>query len=129
MKKMVELAFLALTCIIPAGTVAWASSGAQPKTDASGTKMGNLSYETGEEELREAFDLVNVGQIAAIRVTKCSNCFFHGFISMGDIVTLERVDGHNFRVKGLKPGEVIITFTDKTNSTTKAKIKIKVVAK
>jgi hypothetical protein len=138
MKRIVEFACLALTCIILIGTVVRASPGAQSKIDASGTKMGNLSYETGEEELRyetgeeelrESFSQVPVGKTAIIKVTKCSNCFFEGFINMGDIVTLKRIDGHSFRVKGLKPGESVITFTDKTNSATKAKIKIKVLAK
>jgi hypothetical protein len=130
MKKMVNFAFLASAFVILAGTVVWAGSGAESNKGVSGTEVGNLSYETGEEELQAN---IKVGQTAIIKITKGSNCNFDPFISVdkhwGKSVQVTKIDSHTFKVKGLKPGNCVIDFTDKTQPKMKTRATVKVVAK
>jgi hypothetical protein len=126
MKRMAKFACLASATVMLAGTFVWADSRTVSNKGASGTAVQNLSYETGEEELRAN---IKVGQTATIKITKCSNCFFEGFINMGDIIQLKRIDSHTFNVKGLKPGNCVIDFTDKTQPKMKTRATVKVVLK
>lgn len=134
MKRMAKFACLVSATVILAGSVVWADSGTQSNKGVSGTKVGNLSYETGEEELRyetgeeELRAVVKVGQTAIIKITRCSNCF-EGFINMGDIIQLKKIDSQTFKVKGLKQGNCVIDFTDKAQPKMKTRATIKVVPK
>jgi|WetSurMetagenome_2_1015567.scaffolds.fasta_scaffold22330_1 hypothetical protein len=139
MKRMVKLVSLASAIIILNWTASWAGSEAQSNKGASGAKAGNLSYETGEEELRyetgeeELNAVVKVGQTAIIKITRCSNCFFEGFINMGknmsDVIQLEKIDNQTFKVIGVKPGNCVIDFTDKAQPKMKTRATVNVVAK
>jgi hypothetical protein len=123
MKKKLVAATLAGALVVLSGVAVWAASA----TDLNAGVSGNaLKYETGEEELRT---VIPVGQIATASVTRCNNCFFEGFINMGNVVQVKKINGHTFRIKGLMPGDCVINLAEQGQSKVKVKVDVKVVAR
>lgn len=123
MKRTLAVVTLAGALVVMSGAVIWAAPGAELNTGAAGNA---LKYETGEEELRT---VIPVGQIATVRMTRCNNCFFEGFINMGNVVQVKKVDGHTFQIKGLKPGNCTVNFSEQGQSKVKTRVNVEVPAK